>query len=812
MTFPEYAKQSAQIYLKYLTEQGKGIIEAPVTKVEDDNEFITLTLGMKLLRPDEVQIKIYNVVYSQFKIEPVSYCETSRKLIVKLNRGYERVFDDVPLSEIYVISDLRFLVDRVQKWYSLSPALHLPKTPPKDVCNAFSKLNFKPSDSQSKAIDGVLSSPFSYVWGAPGTGKTKFVLARCVLACIKSKKRVLITAPTNNALEQSLEGILQIFSEAGEDLEQVIRLGVPSDIFLKKYPQVCERAEYARAMSKLNDHMQEMQINIKNQKALLDLFEEKEQYLNYEKSFKEFNKVLSKVVPVCQRAEICIENAENENHFLKGKITIAQNSLADISRRASSSMQKIAVYNSKIQKYENSIFRIFLKNKIPNLLVLLAGETSKVDEYNITKSKLNLEIDSHNKKILENSRIIDSAESERKKCLNEITKVSLFEPKLKHLAEHISEIDDTFISKCETIITEINDYLVEKRVFFKDIENRSYDSLKSSYDLYCTELNNITEKINELNSSGMNKKISSYPVVAATIDTCLNRISTIEQAKESNTQEIVYCPDLVFLDEAGYCSLIKAATLTAFNCPMALFGDHMQLPPVCEMNDSDFLNEIYAPVFLWSQSALHLENIFVKTLPQMLDDYLNNVSPDFVHMKKYELVQTYRFGEKLASVLAKKVYPSKFCGSSEHETDIFYINASYQSGELKRTNISECNAIKAYCDSHYDENIGIITPYKHQRGLIKKVISKDSDLFDSVLTVHGSQGREWDTVLFSIVDTSDMWFSNSNNPVSNGKKIINTAVSRAKKKLVIICDASYWYNKNGQLISELLQIAEEIKL
>lgn len=42
-------------------------------------------------------------------------------------------------------------------------------------------------------------------------------------------------------------------------------------------------------------------------------------------------------------------------------------------------------------------------------------------------------------------------------------------------------------------------------------------------------------------------------------------------------------------------------------------------------------------------------------------------------------------------------------------------------------------------------------------------------------------------------------------------KVINTAVSRARKKLIILCDYSYWKNQNKQLIGKIVTIAEQIK-
>ena len=82
---------------------------------------------------------------------------------------------------------------------------------------------------------------------------------------------------------------------------------------------------------------------------------------------------------------------------------------------------------------------------------------------------------------------------------------------------------------------------------------------------------------------------------------------------------------------------------------------------------------------------------------------------------------------------------------------------------------------------------------------------------EEVLTIHGSQGREWDIVILSVVDTTNKWFTNSKCTKSNGLKVINTAVSRAKKKLVIVCDANYWKTQQEQLIGKLISIGKEIQ-
>ena len=80
------------------------------------------------------------------------------------------------------------------------------------------------------------------------------------------------------------------------------------------------------------------------------------------------------------------------------------------------------------------------------------------------------------------------------------------------------------------------------------------------------------------------------------------------------------------------------------------------------------------------------------------------------------------------------------------------------------------------------------------------------DMDDDVVTVHGSQGREWDVVIFSVTDSfEEAFLTNSRRPES--LKLLNTAVSRARKTLILVGDVADWKRRPGQLLSELLGIA-----
>ena len=84
------------------------------------------------------------------------------------------------------------------------------------------------------------------------------------------------------------------------------------------------------------------------------------------------------------------------------------------------------------------------------------------------------------------------------------------------------------------------------------------------------------------------------------------------------------------------------------------------------------------------------------------------------------------------------------------------------------------------------------------------------------MTIHTSQGQEFETVILSVADYSDsknVFFTSTGSPSSKHSpatiNILNTAISRAKSELIVVCDGDYWENKKGELISALIEYAKE---
>ncbi len=79
------------------------------------------------------------------------------------------------------------------------------------------------NDTQAKCIKDTLRRKVSFVWGPPGTGKTTTISSLAATLYINGY-RVLLSAPSNNALDQLLSSTIKIIGDSEKDLS-IARLG-----------------------------------------------------------------------------------------------------------------------------------------------------------------------------------------------------------------------------------------------------------------------------------------------------------------------------------------------------------------------------------------------------------------------------------------------------------------------------------------------------------------------------------------------------------------------------------------------------------
>jgi hypothetical protein len=301
-------------------------------------------------------------------------------------------------------------------------------------------------------------------------------------------------------------------------------------------------------------------------------------------------------------------------------------------------------------------------------------------------------------------------------------------------------------------------------------------------------------------------RLISANVIGMTLDSFMAR-----------TKDKQFNVDHVFIDEAGYASLVK--TLPAFITPgpLTLLGDHKQLPPVCELSRDDILSTATNnAAFVWDLSAIHCESIWAAaTSENAVDDYQQQRAPDFNTLSKSSLTTSFRFGKKLASVLDQYVYVEEgFHSGLETDTKLSIFNVQNQNrfdteDIGRRANMNEALCVLKIIRAGIidSDDFAVLTPYRDQVSLLAKLKPELVD-HDRLLTVHKSQGHEWHTVIYSVCDIGNgarPWFTDSTNLLSGGLSNVNTAVSRAKQHLIIVCDSNAWEAQSHQLISGLIQ-------
>jgi len=222
--------------------------------------------------------------------------------------------------------------------------------------------------------------------------------------------------------------------------------------------------------------------------------------------------------------------------------------------------------------------------------------------------------------------------------------------------------------------------------------------------------------------------------------------------------------DLVFIDESSQ-SLISAALLAIQKGRRyVLVGDPYQLSPVLKLR--------------MDSSKFSAFNFFHSIKPHVLwlrNHYRSNAKI-IGFSEKYIYKRQIKAHEKCKNI--KLEISTENAVLSPDKPIVFLSVDGIEEGSGSKFNRKEAELAVKLCDELLKcgvrkEDIGIITPYVKQ----KELIGKMTDI--EVNTVDGFQGREKDVIIFSVTAVSNLSFA------SNLRRL-NVAVTRAKKKLIVI--------------------------
>lgn len=778
--FAAVAIEGSKNYYDFLARQGRGQEEIRVDRIEREDALYLLHLSKNPFSTDAILIMIGAREYSQRELEPVEHDRDRHVLYVRVSGEIADPFIGRSAQDVLVISDLKFLIQRVCEWYAGNKSsLRFPAPAPRLRIDNWMQNDLSPG--QRNAVNDVFAHSQSYIWGAPGTGKTRYVLAECLLQYYRAGKKIAVLAPTNNAIEQVLYGVLERLQQHDIPLDRVLRLGTPTTKFAGKYGDVCEVQGVEKQLNELQGQVSFLNKILQHRDFLKRLQHIEKNILPAFNSALNLLDVIRKQNADLRAINAHYEAAANHQRALQTEQLNAerllcrqQEHMQSISCRISSrlSSTKAQEENQKLETLRQNTVKAKQQNKAASI------------KYEQTRKEAQEKADA----IAQTDTAADKAITQLKL---ELAKIAQFKP----LAGSLNRIS---VAACQSKVLEAVEAGRKKQL--EGLER--YAAYKGQTDAEIrTRISQLEDQKTILEAQSTQKRLQEAQVIAATVDTFLFRI----QPRYFDDERVL---DHIFLDEAGYSSLAKCMVLFGYSCPVAMLGDHMQLPPVCEASEKQLQEEENKNAFLYAQSALHIEAAMIcENEEELLKYYLRHKQPSFNKLHRSTLYETYRFGSCLAQALEQYVYRNGFISAVNNKDFIIEVlNARRTPGYERRQNRGEAEVIKNRLELLATTDYAILTPYKNQVALLGVMLPEERRQ-QRIMTIHASQGREWDTVFLSVVDTSDMYFTNTRRPETGGLQIINTAVSRAKRRLIITCDKQFWLSQPGQLIRELVALS-----
>lgn len=252
--------------------------------------------------------------------------------------------------------------------------------------------------------------------------------------------------------------------------------------------------------------------------------------------------------------------------------------------------------------------------------------------------------------------------------------------------------------------------------------------------------------------------LQEYPVV----------LSTTYTARSSLGKNAHF--DYLIMDEASQVDV--ATGLLALSCATnaVIVGDTKQLPNVVTSEQRKQLDEFFVN-FNIPEAYDFGKYSFLSSLCALLGEKIPRTT----------LCEHYRCHPQIIGFCNQKFYNGELLVMTDNTPSgaIQLVTTVAGHHERDRMNLRQVEVIrdeilpKLECAK---SEIGIIAPYRNQ---VKKLQSEIADKDIDIATVHKFQGREKDVIILSTVDDVVTEFSDDPN-------LLNVAVSRAKKKLIVV--------------------------
>jgi superfamily I DNA and/or RNA helicase len=647
------------------------------------------------------------------------------------------------------------------------------------------------NDAQKCAIEySIGTDNFHLIVGPPGTGKT-YVIAEIVQQLVKrGRRKILITAYTNLAVDNMIEAIsrdnkvkLVRIGSYGKTSDEIKKYHINS--LMKEYPRYKYLKVLEKRMSKAFNDLKRIKQLREDEKVTIAIIREKltdvDQRLGLiEKRIQEILDRKTDIEPRIQKVEETkskLLNGMNELENSTDRLIELKKVKKGLNISLSPSKERISELMGEIVEYDKELSKFIMKFAFFGRL--------KVKKVQLKNNKRNAEktIKYHSNLSKETEHLMSDygadlcAIDHEPRSLALACQLILSRRYDDRLARHNS--DETLLrvqlantsDLLETWVCTKNSFLSHKRstqaderrhVYIQRILGEKSRLLSMLIDFYKQQIREIRKTL----SKGI---MEECEVVAATTHAS---ISSLLDGIDIDT---------VIMDEASQVSLINSIIPLVRADKFVLVGDDKQLEPIDEKDLPTALNES-----IFTRLKRHHEEIgdtksytFLDTQYRMNKEIADISSEIFYDNKLItaDVASNRRLDIDIDDAVLSKdnsVVFIDFKGSGAYH--VTKSGTHYNEFEMRVIH----NLVSKILQSTNNCEIGIITPYRLQREKIKEILGDIFDLVE-VDTVDRFQGREKDVIIFSFVRAS----GNAGKFLNNRSRL-NVAITRARKKLIIL--------------------------
>lgn len=292
--------------------------------------------------------------------------------------------------------------------------------------------------------------------------------------------------------------------------------------------------------------------------------------------------------------------------------------------------------------------------------------------------------------------------------------------------------------------------------------------------------------------------------------------------------------DTVIIDEAGKANLSETTVPMKLGKKYILVGDNKQLPPFIDTEDIyEFIEN--------SEGNLSRDEVEDAISSSLFEDFLEDVN--FPKESSVLLNYQYRMNPEIGNYISELFYneallngkgtEKQVCNLRSFPSAVTFIDTSsihekaYENGSskeglynTKEISIFRERLLPKLLDLFAEDsniNVGIITPYRRQRALFLKEV-EGTPLNNSVYTIDSIQGSEFDIVILSLVRAFNTKNRNKTVGFLDDMRRLNVALSRAKKKLIIIgnldtlCDEKAHFKMQSNINVNPIEVFNKLRL